>query len=68
MGLCVSSPGSADAAAVLINIPLFAHLSPHDMNTLTRLFKMVFYRRGDVVIVEGEPGDALYIVCDGMVR
>ena len=48
-------------------VPLFAGLSPDSLSALAAEARPVTFLPGDVVIAEGEHGDALYVVTRGEV-
>ncbi|HEX5689302.1 MAG TPA: cyclic nucleotide-binding domain-containing protein, partial [Roseiflexaceae bacterium] len=48
-------------------VPLFSQLSPLERTELARLLQPLSYERGQLIIHEGEPGDALYIIESGQV-
>ncbi len=49
----------------LHNLELFSELSESDMDKLIELAEEVVLEQGDVLMEEGAPGDALYVVLDG---
>lgn len=49
-------------------VPLFANLSDDALGTLARKVTSVSYLPGDIIVGEGEHGDALYIMVKGRVR
>ena len=51
----------------LRNVPLFAHLSLHQLEAINRFVKDAEYLGGEVVVREGEPGDELFVLMDGEV-
>jgi len=48
-------------------VPLFSRFSPLERTELARLLQPHHYDRGALIIQEGEPGDALYIIESGQV-
>jgi signal transduction histidine kinase len=50
----------------LRRLPLFADLSEEDLDQLYQMAELVSIQAGELLMVEGDPGDALYIVLDGM--
>jgi signal transduction histidine kinase len=46
-------------------LPLFSALEEQDLDTLTRLAEPRAVKAGDLLMEEGSPGDALYVVLDG---
>jgi CRP-like cAMP-binding protein len=49
----------------LANVPLFATCSKRDRGIIARHAEEVTLREGAVLIEEGDPGDAFYVVMDG---
>src|SRR5829696_652053 len=49
----------------LRRVPLFAGLSEEDLERLYQMAETVSIPAGQLVLQEGEPGDALYVVLDG---
>jgi CRP-like cAMP-binding protein/Fe-S-cluster-containing hydrogenase component 2 len=48
-------------------VPLFSRLSPLERTELAKLLQPRRYERGELIIHEGEPGDALYMIESGQV-
>ncbi|MEP6775857.1 MAG: cyclic nucleotide-binding domain-containing protein, partial [Chloroflexota bacterium] len=46
-------------------LPLFASLEEQDLDTLTRLAEPRALKTGDLLMEQGSPGNALYVVLDG---
>jgi CPA1 family monovalent cation:H+ antiporter len=64
----ISSPAPALRPGELISaVPLLNGISPELLERLAALAQPVTFLAGDVVIGEGEHGDALYIIMHGMV-
>jgi CRP-like cAMP-binding protein/Fe-S-cluster-containing hydrogenase component 2 len=53
--------------STLGRVPLFSQLSPLERTELAGLLQPQHYERGAMIIHEGEPGDALYIIESGQV-
>ena len=53
---------------ILRKTPLFKGLEPEEVAVLAQHFEMVDRRRGEKLCVEGEPGEALYLIETGRVR
>lgn len=51
----------------LMQTPLFSALDPEAASALRASMVELRARKGDVIFVEGEPGDRLYIVVEGKV-
>ena len=56
------------ARQLLQTVPLFAGLSPAALEKLAHLSTQVTFLKGDIIIGEGDRGDALYIITRGQVR
>lgn len=54
--------------ASFASVPLLEHLAPEQVRSLARLGVVRRFERGDTVFAEGEPGDALFIIVEGLVR
>ena len=57
-----------DHVAALRGVPLFAGLDEHSLQAVAVLAQSVNAKAGDVLILEGEPGDSFYVIIDGTVR
>jgi CRP/FNR family cyclic AMP-dependent transcriptional regulator len=55
-------------AAVLAQVPLFAGLTPADLDTLATQLRRRRYARGEAIFLEGDPGTSLCIVRHGRVK
>jgi CRP-like cAMP-binding protein len=53
---------------LLTRVPLFGGLSNRDLRKVASLAEEVWMNPGKVVIEEGEPGDAFYVILDGNAR
>ncbi|MEZ4320233.1 MAG: cyclic nucleotide-binding domain-containing protein [Myxococcota bacterium] len=60
-------PGRVDAAGVLASSPLFRGIPESDLASLAKEFYPVGFRRGHLVITEGEPGNEMYVVASGLI-
>ncbi|SHI90430.1 Crp/Fnr family transcriptional regulator [Desulfofundulus thermosubterraneus] len=52
----------------LRNIPLFAGLSDEQLAEIARLILNRKYRKGHIIFMEGEPGEAVYLLKSGRVK
>lgn len=52
----------------LRQIPLFAALTPEDLALVAKVTVARRYQRGDLIILAGQPGGALYFVRSGLVK
>lgn len=50
---------------VLRNIPLFARIEPSKLKLLAFTSERIAYASGDVVVQQGDQGDAAYIILEG---
>ena len=57
-----------DKVAALRRVPLFADLDERGLQAVAVLARDVAAKAGDVLPLEGEPGDAFYVIVDGTVR
>ncbi|HEX8997083.1 MAG TPA: Crp/Fnr family transcriptional regulator [Ktedonobacterales bacterium] len=55
-------------AEALRQIPLFATLAPDDLAQVAKVTVERRYDRGDIIILAGQEGDALYFVRQGLVK
>lgn len=58
----------ADKIAVLRGVRLFADLDDRSLQAVAILAREQSHRAGDVLMLEGEPGDEFYVIVDGTVR
>jgi CRP/FNR family cyclic AMP-dependent transcriptional regulator len=57
-----------DRVALLRGVPLFADLDERAVQAVAILAHEAAFKAGDVLMLEGEPGDAFYVIVDGTVR
>jgi len=57
-----------DKLEVLRGVPLFADLDDRSLQAVAILAREQAHAVGDVLMLEGEPGDAFYVIVDGTVR
>src|SRR5437667_12610617 len=57
-----------DKLQVLENVPLLASLGRELMNSLAESAEFVAVKKGDLVVCENDPGDALYAVVSGRLQ
>jgi len=57
-----------EKVAALQQVPLFADLDERSLQAVAILFRDVTTRAGDVLMLQGEPGDTFYVIVDGTVR
>ena len=53
---------------ILGSVPFFKELAPQELAQIIALGRLVTYPKDAMLFVEGDPGEALYIVVDGSVR
>ena len=58
----------ADRLDILRGVPLFADLDERSLQAVAVLAREEHHAAGDILMLEGEPGDAFYVVLDGTVR
>lgn len=54
--------------AVLREVPLFSDLDPRSLEAISVLAREVELPADQILMLEGEPGDAFYVIVDGTVR
>ncbi|HKS29404.1 MAG TPA: DUF1003 domain-containing protein [Pyrinomonadaceae bacterium] len=65
----MSAPLSrSEEAEALSRIPLFSQLDQTELETLAESVEQVTYKAGEVIFYENDPGDALYVIDEGVVR
>jgi CRP-like cAMP-binding protein len=57
-----------DKIALLRDVPLFADLDERSIQAVAVLAHDATFKAGDIVMLEGEPGDAFFVIVDGTVR
>lgn len=57
-----------DKLDILRTVPLFADLDERSVQAVAVLAHDVSFKADEVVMLEGEPGDAFYIIVEGTVR
>jgi CRP/FNR family cyclic AMP-dependent transcriptional regulator len=53
---------------LLRHIELFAELTPEQIEQIATLGQEKVYNTRDIIILEGDPSDEVYVVCSGMVE
>jgi len=64
----VKDPEAVVLHDILGIVPLFQELTPEELDRIIVLGRLVTYCKDAMLFVEGDPGEALYIVVDGSVR
>jgi CRP-like cAMP-binding protein len=57
-----------DKVAALRGVPLFAGLDDRSLQAVAILAREISAPVGEILILEGEPGDAFYVILDGTIR
>ncbi len=57
-----------DLLAVLGNVELFDGVSPYELKAIARICHERTYITGDVIAAQGEMGDELFVICEGLVE
>ncbi len=56
------------AIEVLKSIPMFQHLDAEELAALAVLLRERRFARGGIIVTQGEPGDALFLIGQGQVK
>ncbi|HLB63992.1 MAG TPA: cyclic nucleotide-binding domain-containing protein [Anaerolineales bacterium] len=57
-----------DLIPILRSVELFDGLTPEELGAVSRLCQERSFRAGEVITAQGEPGQELFIVCEGFVE
>ena len=57
-----------DKLAVLRGVPLFADLDERSLQAVAVLAREQTHKAGEVLMLEGEPGDEFYVIVEGTIR
>jgi CRP/FNR family cyclic AMP-dependent transcriptional regulator len=57
-----------DEMALLQQIPLFTDLPKDQLTSLAKMLERRTYRKGQVILRQGEPGESLFVIVSGQVR
>ena len=60
-----ATPVEEPPAGVLAKVPVFVPLEPAELESLAHECERLDFGRGERIVHEGEPGDAMYVVLDG---
>ena len=58
----------ADKLEVLRGVPLFADLDERDLQAVAVLAREQTHKAGEILMLEGEPGEEFYVIVDGTIR
>lgn len=61
-------PAVVDAAGVLLRTPIFRDLAVEDVDALVADVRVRRYGRGEVVWLEGDPAEELFVVAEGQLK
>jgi CRP-like cAMP-binding protein len=61
-------PGMADKTDIVARLPVFAGLEPRCVEAVAALARVVSKPADAVLVREGEPADAFYVIVDGTVH
>ncbi len=57
-----------DRADLLRDVPLFSGLDERSLQAVAMLARETTAKAGDVLMLEGEPGDSFYVIVEGTIR
>ena len=57
-----------DLLEVLGNVELFDGITPYELEAVSKICRERSYHAGDLLTAQGEPGDELFVICDGLVE
>lgn len=57
-----------DKLAVLRGVPLFADLDERSIQAVAVLAREQSHKAGEILMLEGEPGDEFFVIVDGTIR
>jgi CRP/FNR family cyclic AMP-dependent transcriptional regulator len=57
-----------DRAELLRDVPLFSGLDERSLQAVAMLARETAAKAGDVLMLEGEPGDSFYVIVEGTIR
>jgi CRP-like cAMP-binding protein len=60
--------GVDDKIQILHGVPLFADLDERSLQAVAVLAREATFKAGEILMLEGEPGDAFYVIVEGTVR
>jgi hypothetical protein len=60
--------GTMELSQLLRQVPLFHGLGPEEMEQVAATGREQIYQRGDEIMTQGAPGEAMYIVHEGLVE
>ena len=55
-------------SSILAEVPIFAGLKQSDLDQLTHCSTRRWFKRGSVIVTEGDPADGLYVVVSGRIK
>lgn len=57
-----------DKLQILHGVPLFADLDERSFQAVAVLAREATFKAGEILMLEGEPGDAFYVIVEGTIR
>ena len=61
-------PVDSDSATGMAQSPLFSNFSPEELRAVISGLQLKTFAPGEIIVAEGEPGDSLFVVSEGIVR
>ena len=56
------------SSSILAKVPIFSGLKQSDLDQLAQCSARRWFKRGSVVVTEGDPADGLYVVVSGRIK
>jgi len=53
---------------IIKKIPLFSELEPKELEQVKNIYLLRKYKKGQIIFIEGEPGEAVYFVKRGKIK
>jgi CRP/FNR family cyclic AMP-dependent transcriptional regulator len=57
-----------DLLTILGNVELLDGVTPYELETIANICQERTYENGEMITTQGEPGDELFVICDGFVE
>ena len=55
-------------STILAEVPIFSGLNQSDLDQLAQCSTRSWFKRGSVIVTEGDPADGLYVVVSGRIK
>jgi CRP-like cAMP-binding protein len=52
----------------LRNVSIFASFSDEELDSLSKIVQKKTYKKGEIILKEGEPGDSFFVICQGLAK